>query len=195
MADNAELLSKDQDLLRMYGPHVLRVLGVNDGALIEVNQDWHMGGAETYVSDFHLINGDQRTHLIAKACVKFAALETMNEWLERRRVLSQNGVLFPKLVVVDGATIVEEYIEFSFREAYIVASDDSVRDSLRTRYLDTFKRIVGAGFTPMSLTDVRSRGDDVVAIDVGEDIGGRSEISSCRLDVVSQAEAQFRKLI
>ena len=195
MVDKGEVPVSDLDPEKMYGSRILRMLGVNEEASIEVNHPWYRGGAETYVSDFYLSRDNTRQHLIAKACIKFAPSETMAEWLERRKALSENGILLPELVVVDGATIVEEYIDFSFREAYESTSDVDVRAELHARYIDTFKRIVGAGFAPMSLSDVRSHGEDVVLIDVGEDIGGQSSITSCRLDVANTAESHFSSLI
>ena len=177
------------------GPNTLNLLEVSDASKVQIVNDWTRGGAETYVTDF-IVEREQgiKEHLIAKACIKFGPREAMEEWLQRRRIMQDNGVLFPSLSAVDGAMIIEEYIPYTFKEAYIRADEDQ-HSILRENYLQTFKRIHGAGFTPMSLHDVRSHGDDVVVIDVGEDIGGHSPIDSCDLSVILKAESSFRGMI
>lgn len=181
-----------QDASQLLGPNTLALLGVkSDG--IKVVTPWHQGGAETYVSDFLLTKSGKTQHLIAKACIKFGPREAMSEWLGRRKTLQENGVNFPELVVVDGATIVEEYIPYSFAEAFNSADSDS-QPGLKFAFVDTYKRIVGAGFSPMSVHDIRSRGNDAVVIDVGEDLGAPSPITSCNLSIVIDAERHFRNI-
>lgn len=103
-------------------------------------------------------------------------------------------MLFPGVSTVDGAMIIEEFIPYTFKEAYFHADEDQ-RIILRENYLQTFKRIHGAGFNPTSLHDVRSHGEDVGVIDVGEDIGGHTPIDLCHLSVMLKAESSFRDMI
>lgn len=176
------------------GSSVLDQLGIDSYEQIRIENPWYRGGAETYVTDFIIHDAEGKsTHLIAKACIKFSPREAMAEWLDRRRLMESNGVNFPKLFAVDGATIVEEYIPHTFKEAYLLSEEES-RQELRSGYIDAYKRICGAGFNPASLHDVRSRGNDVVVIDVGEDIGGHMPISSCDLSIILRAESSFRDL-
>lgn len=177
------------------GPNTLELLRVIDSSTIRIINPWQRGGAETYVTDFEVERGENKVeHLIAKACIKFGPRQAMEEWLERRRLMQENGVLFPEVSTVDGAMIIEEYIPYTFKEAYSHADEDR-RLTLRENYLQTFKRIYGAGFNPMSLHDVRSHGEDVVVIDVGEDIGGHTPIDLCHLSVILKAESSFRDMI
>lgn len=178
----------------LLGPRTLELLDVDSGDSIQVVHEWHRGGAETYVTDFLLKQDGEQKHLIAKACIKFGPREAMDEWLDRRQIMQNNGVQFPELFAVDGATIVEEYIPFEFSFAY-AQGNEATRSLLRERFIDTYKRISGAGFSPQSLHDVRSHGDDVVVIDVGEDIGGHISIDRCDLSVVVKAEQSFRDRI
>jgi hypothetical protein len=182
-----------QDVSQLLGLNTLSLLGANSSD-IEVVTPWHQGGAETYVADFLLTKGGDVQHLIAKACIKFGPREAMNEWLGRRKMLQENGVCFPELVLVDGATIVEEYIPYSFAEAFHSANANE-QNSLRLAFVNTYKRIVGAGFTPMSVHDIRSRGSDAIVIDVGEDLGAPSTITECNLSIVVDAERHFRNII
>lgn len=161
------------------------------GSELEVVTPWHRGGAETYVCDFLLTKEGQSQHLIAKACIKFGPREAMGEWLQRRGKLHNNGVGLPDLYLVEGATIVEEYIPYGFAEAFGLATD-AERAGLKNAYIDMYKRIVGAGFFPMSLHDVRSRGHDAVVIDVGEDLGPFKAIDGNSLSVIVAAEKSFR---
>jgi hypothetical protein len=170
----------------LLGPNTMELLGIDRPSEIQVLTPWHRGGAETYISDFQINRDRQQLHLIAKACIKFGATEATKEWVERRKELEVNGVALPKLYFVERATIVEEYIPFSFKEAYEQA-DETTRNNLGSNYIDTFKRVFGAGFTPMSFHDVRSRGEDAVVIDVGEDLGPSRFIDACSLSVCSKA--------
>jgi hypothetical protein len=192
--EKAEQNKQSSSVEKFLGPDTLNLLGVSDGSKVQIVSEWMRGGAETYVTDF-VVEREQgvKEHLIAKACIKFGPREAMEEWLERRRIMHENGVLFPYLSAVDGAMIIEEYIPFTFKEAYFKATTDQ-RDQLRERYLLTYKQICGAGFKPASLHDVRSHGDDVVVIDVGEDIGGHTPIKACALSVILKAEASLRSM-
>jgi len=193
--EKAEQNKQSNSVENFLGPETLNLLQVSEGSKVQIVNWWMRGGAETYVTDF-VVEREQgvKEHLIAKACIKFGPREAMEEWLQRRRIMQVNGVIFPSLSAVDGATIIEEYIPYTFKEAYTRADEDQ-RVILRENYLKTFKRIYGAGFTPMSLHDVRSHGEDVVVIDVGEDIGGHTPIDSCDLSVIIKAESSFRGMI
>jgi hypothetical protein len=192
---NAEHENQSDSAKTFLGPNTLELLAVADSSAITIINPWRQGGAETYITDFEVDRGqDIKEHLIAKACIKFGPREAMEEWLERRRIMQENGVIFPEISVIDGATIIEEFIPYTFGEAYKEAPEDQ-RAILRERYIDTYKRICGAGFTPASLHDVRSHGDDVVVIDVGEDIGGHMPIELCHLSVILKAESSLRDMI
>lgn len=192
---NAEHENQSDSAKTFLGPNTLELLAVADSSAITIINPWRQGGAETYITDFEVDRGqDIKEHLIAKACIKFGPRQAMEEWLERRRIMQENGVIFPEISVIDGATIIEEFIPYTFGEAYNRASADQ-RTQLRVRYIDTYKRICGAGFTPASLHDVRSHGDDVVVIDVGEDIGGHMPIELCHMSVILKAESSLRDMI
>lgn len=181
---------------KLLGPRTLELLQIGSPNQLTIINQWQRGGAETYITDFIVERGPgNKEHLIAKACIKFSPREAMNEWLERRRIMQENGVLFPKLFAVDGATIIEEYVPYTFKEAYNQSNEDQ-RSELRENYISTYKRVYGAGFKPASLHDVRSHGVDVVVVvDVGEDIGGYMPINLCNLSVIIKAEASLREMI
>lgn len=177
----------------LLGPRTADILRLNDGETIQVTDWWKPGGSETYIATFSILQQDGVRHdLIAKSCIKMCPKETMHEWLDRRSILTENGVLFPELYAVDGATLVEEYIPYSFKDAYNVA-DVSVKKELHYKYIDMYKKICGSGFKPASMHDVRSRGNDVVMIDVGEDLGGRLHIDQTNMSVIIKAERNFRE--
>jgi len=182
------------DLSSYLGPNMFAMLQLEEPQDIQVITPWYRGGSETYVTDFLLGNDLEQKHLIAKACIKIGSREAMREWLTRRDVLQENGVNLPELIAVDGATIVEEYIPQGFAEAYC-GSDLDQKADLKLAFVDTYKRIVGAGFSPASLHDIRSRGADAVVIDFGEDLGPPSPITSSNLSVVLDAEKHFRNII
>jgi hypothetical protein len=175
------------------GPNTTDLLGVSELSMIEVITPWYRGGSESYVSEFLLDKDGVKRHLIAKACVKFGPREAMAEWLSRRYVLQEAGVQTPELVVVDGATIVEEFIPYSFSAAYSSASlSDKMK--LREAFFDTYQRISMAGFAPTTMYDLRTRGEDAVVIDFGEDLGPSHAATTSGLDITANAERCFRTL-
>jgi len=116
--------------------------------------------------------------LIAKACVKLCCLAIeMKKWFEKRNVLAENGVSFPNIHGVDlkHAIWIEEFIPYTLKDAYKLATSPERKKALENQFYQTYMRIIGAGFGPIiRLHDLRSRGNDVVMIDVGEDIGNRN---------------------
>lgn len=195
MSGLAEPTSENIDRLPL-GADTMTLLGADDTEYLDVLSGWHRGGNETYVTDFLVRRGSEVQHLIAKACVKFGPREALQEWLQRRQVLASNGVNLPNLVAVDeaGATLVEEFIPYTFKEAYGLAAVDG-KKILESGFKDVFKRVYGAGFSPQNLHDVRSHGHDVVVIDVGADIGGYVLTNSSSLGVQARADAALQEML
>lgn len=189
-----ETTSNHADPRYLLGVRTLELLAIPDISSIEVINTWHQGGGESYVADFLLTKADVTRHLLAKACIKFGPREAMAEWLSRRSILQTCGVSTPELIVVDGATIVEEFIPHSLREAYAQADDEN-REMLKSTFIDTCQRIHSAGFRPKSLHDVRSRGSDVVVIDYGEDLGSANSNSTEQGFSQLDAEKHLRGLV
>lgn len=176
------------------GANTLTILGVEAYSSIQVVTPWYRGGAETYVSDFILTTEDKPPkHLIAKACIKMSPGLAMAEWFQRRERLIKNGVEFPALYAVDekGATWVEEFIPYTFRDAFRIA-DEEQKATLKNDFIRTYLKMEGVGFAPQGLHDIRSRGTDVIVIDVGEDLGGWKENTYCDLGAHVRAEKFFR---
>ena len=98
----------------------------------------------------------------------------MQEWLRRRTVLEESGISVPRLYAVGSATLIEEYIPFSLKDAFN-AGNQSQKKNIAGSLLQTYKELATLGFRPRLMNDLRSRGDDVVLVDFGEDLGGRSD--------------------
>ncbi len=94
----------------------LRVLGVCGtscaGCGIEVDEDWHRSGAETYALIARVVHSDparpiDRVYL--KACVALGDLtgvsKIVDEWCRRRQALCAAGVEVPVLYGVHSGTL------------------------------------------------------------------------------------------
>jgi hypothetical protein len=138
---------------------------------VEIIDDWQRLGSETYTMHFKLASEQGELDLIAKACIKIPCAETFEEWQQRRRIISDAGITTPVMYDARSATVIEEYVPYSFAEAY-AAGDEATREQLKARFSETYTGLISAGFRPMSLHDVRSHGSDVVIVDFGEDLGG-----------------------
>lgn len=176
------------------GAGTKELLGVESDDQIKLLSEWSQRGSETFSCDFMLNDGDEIRHLIAKACIKYCPVETVDEWMARRSTLEQAGISVPKLFKRDGATIIEEFIPFSLEEAY--RSGDSVQqDALESTFVSTYTSAARAGFWPLSLHDARSRGGDIVMIDMGEDIGGPHQVDLDAIEVHRLAQNAFARII
>jgi len=140
---------------------------------VRTGRDWYRSGAETYLLIFSVKQGASEYPCVMKACVAFGggSLEEMfGRWLARRLLIDELGISTPRLFAVGGALVVEEYIPYDLFERL-----SGVHGADRLHLLASIGRaaanLVGAGFAPLSSHDWRSRGDDVVLIDYGEDLG------------------------
>lgn len=137
---------------------------------IEVVKDWHRPGTESYIMQFDVKTGDLSTSALVKACIKLDPTSTVNDWIQRRDTLSQNGISVPVLYSVQRGEYIEEFVPYTIREAYKAGSDGE-RYAIEQGFIHTYKKLFEIGFNPISMHDIRSRGDDVVLIDFGSDLG------------------------
>ena len=153
----------------------LEALGLlrSDEALVDIAtcRDWHRSGQETYSLVF-AVNTDEasRTYLM-KACVAYDHFRTLKEiftsWLDVREYVRSLGIGTPHLHAVGGALVIEEVVPYALAEAFGVGDRHALLRAAGT----TAASLVNAGFAPSSVDDWRSRGDDVVLVDFGQDLG------------------------
>ena len=160
---------------------------------IDVISDWHMPGSESYVLDFAVNSQHDSKRLIAKACIKSCATETVREWHDRRARIKSAGIEVPKLYSTNRAVYIEEFIEMDLHTAFNYSNEEE-RDSLADRFIDTYLTLGRIGFNVISLHDARSRGDDIVLIDFGSDIGGYSEGSKDDATINEKAQRELDKI-
>lgn len=175
------------------GESTKEILGITSDDQIESLTEWTQKGGETFSCDFVLRDGERRRHLIAKACIKYCPVETVDEWIGRRDMLEQAGVTVPVLFKRDGAVVIEEFVPYSLHEAFSLASS-AEKDEIEASFIATYESMSRAGFWPISLHDVRSRGQDVVVIDMGEDIGGPHAVTLDDIEVVDLAVKAFQRI-
>jgi len=151
--------------------------------LVKIDNSWSRGGAETYVYKFGVQRDQEKEErFILKACVSdniaFGIVETIERWIERRKLISATGIATPKLYVFRSGVLLEEYIPYSVTPEFVAASP------FRTELFCKLALVSGIlqrlGFAPIGLfEDLRSRGNDVVVTDFGQDLGPpNSEITS-----------------
>jgi len=164
---------------------------------IREQAEWERGGAETYVYRFWVRNQQHReVGYIIKACAVFAPNSRLEkillEWISRRKVLSENGISTPKLFAYGHGVVLEESIPYSLKENLARSSADS-KNLLKdiAFYAGTLSKL---GFCPINpFKDLRSRGDDIVVIDFGEDLGPPQVANSPNLDLLDIMLNQFEK--
>lgn len=139
-------------------------------------EGWVRSGAETYLYMFGVKDGDSFNTFALKACVALGGLagvrSILSEWCRRRHHLDEMGVSTPTLFGVGQGVIIEEYIPHSFKSILNSTDESGVGDLLGT-LSQLVSQLLDSGYLPVSLHDLRSRGDDAVVIDFGEDLGGQ----------------------
>ena len=155
---------------------------------IEVAQPWFRSGAETYLLQFAIkYEGTIIRQCVMKACVTFSGIalsEVFAAWLSRRELVGKLNISTPKLYITGDALLVEEYIPLTLTDALSASCNSPAL--LRALGL-TLNKLAKAGFRPVSIHDWRSRGDDVVLIDFGSDLGAPSDILTPSSNLVETA--------
>lgn len=140
---------------------------------------WIRGGAETYIYRFWIKEeeGEESAYII-KACVPYSPTNDINqilsEWLSRRQVLSDFGISTPELISYGKGIIIEEYITYVLRDLLLAGIKQDVfpLDERLVQLAIYTGAIYSKGFSAIEpFEDLRSRGNDVVVIDFGEDLG------------------------
>lgn len=142
---------------------------------IRRDENWVRGGAETYIYRFFIQfqDGTEAGYII-KACVAFSfgtSLDRiLDEWISRRILISKNGVSTPHLITYGEGVLVEELIPYRLKDKLVDMKGPSKQILVDLAFLTgTLSRL---GFAPIDVfNDLRSRGEDVVMIDFGEDLG------------------------
>jgi hypothetical protein len=154
----------------------LRALGligpVEPLGSVETIEAWHRSGDETYSLVFAVNTSTQRNVCVMKACTAYDGqhplAEIFADWLSRRSLLAGLAVETPRLYGVGEALVIEEHIPYLLCDALQTTSH---REALLGSIGATAARLVNAGFVPLRAHDWRSRGDDVVLVDFGQDLG------------------------
>lgn len=154
-------------------------LGIlSEASTVQLQEDlaWRRAGSETYQLECVVKSSQARdARILFKACVAYepnsSAGEIARAWLARRDALARLGTGTPRLYGMINATIIEEWVELTFFEAFKRAAP-RVRQSM-AHQLGVFSGALSAlGFWPTAaFHDLRSRGEDLVVVDFGEDIG------------------------
>jgi hypothetical protein len=59
-----------------------------------------------------------------------------------------------------------------------------------------YQKVIKAGFRPLNFSDVRSRGNDIVLVDFGEDLGGRlGDATLAEDEILTAAQNQFQLIV
>ena len=147
-------------------------------AAVEEQHGWHRSGSETYLCLFRVHFEDRVLPLVLKACVAYSPSaasveEILERWVGRRQIISANYIHTPHLYGWGNGLVLEEYVPHSLMD--ILAKTSSSKE-----FLAELGRLIGVlsklGFSPIRLLDdLRSRGEDVVLTDFGEDLGDPTE--------------------
>lgn len=189
---NAELDPRF-DPLKSLGQAIIDSTGVKSEDITIVNP-WHQAGGETFCTDFTFSSGDERVHLIAKACIKTCPAETFRDWLDRRALIEAQNISVPKVILTQKALLVEEFIPYTFKEAYDKGAPN-VQEKLKSEFEHMYETIAELGFYAVSFHDIRSRVDDLVMIDFGIDLGGQSKTKRSTFNNQLLLEQHLHKIL
>jgi hypothetical protein len=152
-------------------------------------EKWVRGGSETYVYPFSVRTEDFELSLMLKAIVAFSfggSLEMLlAEWISRRNLLTDEGVVTPKLYYHGNGVILEDFVPNELAD--VVANEGGKSPVVRSffKYAGILSRL---GFVPIDgFSDLRTMGGDVIPVDFGEDLGPARVASSGSTDLFKPA--------
>jgi hypothetical protein len=134
--------------------------------------EWMPGGAETYILVFDVVTKARASRYLVKASVTLALppRESIEMWLQRRRLVAQLGIRTPQLVGVGPAGLIEEFVQDELLAAMSGANVEDRRELVgQTAW--ALGRLSAAGFTLITISDWRAAGTVPVIIDFGADLG------------------------
>lgn len=162
--------------------------------LLRSQDEWERGGAETFVYRFWTVDGAgvESAHIL-KACVPGIGVpleKVLAEWMNRRSQLEAEGASVPRLYTFAHGLIWEELLPLRL-EAALARVSNAKAAALLTQLATTLNTMLQLRFDPVDPTyDLWSRGDDVVIIDFGQDLG-----PSRREPNASKYVASFQKFV
>jgi len=74
-------------------------------------------------------------------------------------------------------------------------ADTETRGKLESRFVETYQTLGQLGFGTVSLHDVRSRGEDIVLIDFGSDLGGYTEDRPVDEHLLDKAQMELKRIV
>lgn len=141
---------------------------------LEEVHGWMRGGAETFIYRFRATQSDSVHDVLLKAVVGFSTAKSLteqgDEWVQRRKLLEQDGICTPRLYHAGRAIVVEQFIPEGLSGFLRRKPPETVHlfDQV-FRYAATLEK---HGFCPISpFHGLRTNGVDVFAVDFGQDLG------------------------
>ncbi len=161
------------NLAELLGKGLLDKIFNSGYSVTDIENKWQRMGGETYIIKATLKKDEVLFPVVIKACIKMFPSKTILEWIERRKRIEMAGISTPKLYLVpeDEGILIEEDIPYDLRQVY-AQSDEQGKQMLYKKVSNDIEKILELGFQPISFHDLRSRGNDVVFIDFGSDMGG-----------------------
>ncbi|MDO8604879.1 MAG: hypothetical protein Q7K40_05820 [bacterium] len=155
---------------------VLNLIPVgHDNITVKTYGDWKRGGAETYIFPFCIVSSSGFCReLILKAVVAYSPSRTLddllNDRLSRRHLLNDAGVFTPTLFFAGQGVILEQFVQHSLAEQ--LQKSEINNDKLIDQVFYYAGVLAKYKFSPTdAFSDLRTDGQNVFAIDFGEDLG------------------------
>ena len=136
---------------------------------------WAPRGAESYTAagsaKFRQGGQEAEKRFIAKACTKFCPEQAVHEWMQRREVLRQEGVMVPELLYQGPAEYYEQFLPLTAEAALSTAAEPQL--SALIEDIGRIERVLKERFkyAVFDLKELRSDGRRIYVCDYGEDIG------------------------
>ena len=158
---------------------------------ITKQQDWYRSGSETYSFAFNVSTKHSDEPLFLKACCPSSPAtsldETFDNWKRRREIFQANHIPTPRLYSARNALFLEERIPFHLTADRCRKVSPAVARNFVNTALSVFNRYRFSPTRPFS--NLMSRGDDIVWIDFGEDLGGPSSSGGTEDAILSEARS------
>lgn len=151
---------------------------------IEKITDWYRSGSETYAFSFTI----EQKHMFLKACCPSSPTisidSILRSWIERRKIFERSGVPTPRLYGYGDGLVLEEFIPYHLEAVNPTQAGVENMMSAIQKISDV---LINNNFSPVNpFGNLMSRGDDVVWVDFGQDLGNPEQENT---DVQSISDA------
>jgi len=140
---------------------------------IKITKNWYRSGAETYGLVFNIQTKSEIKYFFLKACCPTSCTISIDmiteQWITKRKIINNLKISVPQLYAYHSGLILEEFIPYHLTPKLLNTKNSN---KIKNNIENIAKGLILAKFNPINpFGNLMSRGNDVVWVDFGSDLG------------------------